>query len=213
MKKEPEPPAETVKQEEREQATKSSAPAPPNKPPPEKRARLQWQPYLSDTGKVAHSSAKSYITHWENDLRHLCYLPNSLLIWSIFRILKIKGVSCLCQCWDSFYAAALVLCPWWASSSCSTNKQFEVGEVFFFFFYDDKLTSASVSAYCQHHLNVSVVVTSEDHLIRCLLYKQDVSSHLPSKWPLDPNMACSFQTLSSPSEEMPCFCMVFFNIH
>uniref|UniRef100_A0A3Q4M5H7 Mediator of RNA polymerase II transcription subunit 6 n=1 Tax=Neolamprologus brichardi TaxID=32507 RepID=A0A3Q4M5H7_NEOBR len=41
VKKEPEPPAETVKQEEREQATKSSAPAPPNKPPPEKRARLQ----------------------------------------------------------------------------------------------------------------------------------------------------------------------------
>uniref|UniRef100_A0A3Q3CS86 Mediator of RNA polymerase II transcription subunit 6 n=3 Tax=Haplochromini TaxID=319058 RepID=A0A3Q3CS86_HAPBU len=41
VKKEPEPPTETVKQEEREQATKSSAPAPPNKPPPEKRARLQ----------------------------------------------------------------------------------------------------------------------------------------------------------------------------
>ncbi|XP_051252025.1 mediator of RNA polymerase II transcription subunit 6 isoform X2 [Dicentrarchus labrax] len=41
VKKEPEPPTETVKQEEREPATKSSAPAPPSKPPPEKRARLQ----------------------------------------------------------------------------------------------------------------------------------------------------------------------------
>ncbi|KAF3845297.1 hypothetical protein F7725_008460 [Dissostichus mawsoni] len=41
VKKEPEPPAEAVKQEEREPATKSSAPAPPSKPPPEKRARLQ----------------------------------------------------------------------------------------------------------------------------------------------------------------------------
>uniref|UniRef100_A0A3P8VG20 Mediator of RNA polymerase II transcription subunit 6 n=1 Tax=Cynoglossus semilaevis TaxID=244447 RepID=A0A3P8VG20_CYNSE len=41
VKKEPEPPAETVRQEEREPATKSSAPAPPSKPPPEKRARLQ----------------------------------------------------------------------------------------------------------------------------------------------------------------------------
>ncbi|CAL8301958.1 unnamed protein product [Boreogadus saida] len=42
VKKEPEPPAETVKQEtEREPATKTSAPAPPSKPPPEKRARLQ----------------------------------------------------------------------------------------------------------------------------------------------------------------------------
>lgn len=42
VKKEPEPPTEAVKQEEREPATKSSAPAPPSKPPPEKRARLQW---------------------------------------------------------------------------------------------------------------------------------------------------------------------------
>lgn len=42
VKKEPEPPTEIVKQEEREPATKSSAPAPPTKPPPEKRARLQW---------------------------------------------------------------------------------------------------------------------------------------------------------------------------
>ncbi|KAK6306874.1 mediator of RNA polymerase II transcription subunit 6 [Coregonus clupeaformis] len=44
VKKESEPPAETVKQEERERepATKTSAPAPPSsKPPPEKRARLQ----------------------------------------------------------------------------------------------------------------------------------------------------------------------------
>lgn len=41
VKKEPEPPTEVVKQEEREPATKSSAPAPPSKPPPEKRARLQ----------------------------------------------------------------------------------------------------------------------------------------------------------------------------
>ncbi|CAL8283737.1 unnamed protein product [Lota lota] len=41
VKKEPEPPAETVKQEEREPATKTSAPAAPSKPPPEKRARLQ----------------------------------------------------------------------------------------------------------------------------------------------------------------------------
>uniref|UniRef100_G3PEN9 Mediator of RNA polymerase II transcription subunit 6 n=1 Tax=Gasterosteus aculeatus aculeatus TaxID=481459 RepID=G3PEN9_GASAC len=41
VKKEPEPPTEAVKQEEREPATKSAAPAPPSKPPPEKRARLQ----------------------------------------------------------------------------------------------------------------------------------------------------------------------------
>lgn len=41
VKKEPEPPAETVKQEEREPAVKLSAPAPSSKPPPEKRARLQ----------------------------------------------------------------------------------------------------------------------------------------------------------------------------
>ncbi|XP_068608041.1 mediator of RNA polymerase II transcription subunit 6 isoform X1 [Brachionichthys hirsutus] len=41
VKKEPEPPIETVKQEEREPATKSSTPGPPGKPPPEKRARLQ----------------------------------------------------------------------------------------------------------------------------------------------------------------------------
>ena len=42
VKKEPEPPAEVVKQEEREPAPKPSAPAPSSKPPPEKRARLQW---------------------------------------------------------------------------------------------------------------------------------------------------------------------------
>uniref|UniRef100_A0A7N8YLF7 Mediator of RNA polymerase II transcription subunit 6 n=1 Tax=Mastacembelus armatus TaxID=205130 RepID=A0A7N8YLF7_9TELE len=41
VKKEPEPPTETIKQEEREPGTKASAPAPPSKPPPEKRARLQ----------------------------------------------------------------------------------------------------------------------------------------------------------------------------
>uniref|UniRef100_A0A3P8YZ15 Mediator of RNA polymerase II transcription subunit 6 n=1 Tax=Esox lucius TaxID=8010 RepID=A0A3P8YZ15_ESOLU len=42
VKKEPEPTAETVKQEEREPAAKPSAPAPAStKPPPEKRARLQ----------------------------------------------------------------------------------------------------------------------------------------------------------------------------
>lgn len=42
VKKEPEAPTEAVKQEEREPGTKSSAPAPPSKQPPEKRARLQW---------------------------------------------------------------------------------------------------------------------------------------------------------------------------
>ncbi|XP_064816529.1 mediator of RNA polymerase II transcription subunit 6-like [Oncorhynchus masou masou] len=42
VKKETEPPVELVKQEEREPATKTSAPAPPSsKPPPEKRPRLQ----------------------------------------------------------------------------------------------------------------------------------------------------------------------------
>ncbi|KAA8581862.1 hypothetical protein FQN60_008602 [Etheostoma spectabile] len=41
VKKEPEPPTEAVKQEEREPAPKSSAPAPSSKPPLEKRARLQ----------------------------------------------------------------------------------------------------------------------------------------------------------------------------
>ncbi|KAG9336754.1 hypothetical protein JZ751_003102 [Albula glossodonta] len=41
VKKEPEPPAESVKQEEREPAAKTPAPAPPSKAPPEKRARLQ----------------------------------------------------------------------------------------------------------------------------------------------------------------------------
>uniref|UniRef100_A0A8C7ZB20 Mediator of RNA polymerase II transcription subunit 6 n=1 Tax=Oryzias sinensis TaxID=183150 RepID=A0A8C7ZB20_9TELE len=41
VKKEPEAPAETVKQEERESAAKTSAPTPSSKPPPEKRARLQ----------------------------------------------------------------------------------------------------------------------------------------------------------------------------
>ncbi|XP_018582967.1 mediator of RNA polymerase II transcription subunit 6 isoform X1 [Scleropages formosus] len=41
VKKEPEPPTETVKQEEREPAAKTPAPTPPNKAPPEKRARLQ----------------------------------------------------------------------------------------------------------------------------------------------------------------------------
>ncbi|KPP65539.1 mediator of RNA polymerase II transcription subunit 6-like, partial [Scleropages formosus] len=40
VKKEPEPPTETVKQEEREPAAKTPAPTPPNKAPPEKRARL-----------------------------------------------------------------------------------------------------------------------------------------------------------------------------
>ncbi|KAF7201262.1 mediator of RNA polymerase II transcription subunit 6 [Nothobranchius furzeri] len=41
VKKEPEPASDAVKQEEREPATKLSASAPPTKPPPEKRARLQ----------------------------------------------------------------------------------------------------------------------------------------------------------------------------
>lgn len=41
VKKEADLPAETVKQEERETASKTPAPAPPSKPPPEKRARLQ----------------------------------------------------------------------------------------------------------------------------------------------------------------------------
>lgn len=41
VKKEPEVPTEIVKQEEREPGAKSSAPALPNKQPPEKRARLQ----------------------------------------------------------------------------------------------------------------------------------------------------------------------------
>lgn len=41
VKKEPEAPTEVVKQEEREPGTKSAAPAPPSKQPPEKRARLQ----------------------------------------------------------------------------------------------------------------------------------------------------------------------------
>lgn len=47
VKKEPEAPTEIVKQEEREPGAKSSAPAPPSKQPPEKRARLQW--HLSST--------------------------------------------------------------------------------------------------------------------------------------------------------------------
>lgn len=41
VKKEPEPPVESVKQEEREPAAKAPAPTPPAKAPPEKRARLQ----------------------------------------------------------------------------------------------------------------------------------------------------------------------------
>lgn len=66
VKKEPEPPTEAVKQEEREPATKSAAPAPPSKPPPEKRARLQWQPNLSHMMKLEQGSESSCSTKWKN---------------------------------------------------------------------------------------------------------------------------------------------------
>ena len=67
VKKEPEPPTEAVKQEEREPATKSSAPAPPSKPPPEKRARLQWAEQSHTQGRWSKASptALTERTAWE----------------------------------------------------------------------------------------------------------------------------------------------------
>lgn len=94
MKKEPEPPTETLKQEEREPAAKSSAPAPPSKPPPEKRARLQWQPYqLREDGTVQWKSPAAVTRRTPQDGEHFCFLPKSsatLLVRSVYRVLRMN---------------------------------------------------------------------------------------------------------------------------
>lgn len=96
VKKEPEPPTEVVKQEEREPATKSSAPAPPSKPPPEKRARLQWF-FSHILGRWRN--VKSCSTNWENSLEYSWSLF-ALLIWSFYKMLRMiwhqKGQSVAC---------------------------------------------------------------------------------------------------------------------